>query len=156
MSVTEIARRLKKARLDAGFTQKEVADMLGITYQAISNYERGTNRVDADTLSKLCNIYSIKISDLLQTPAWTQEMRDAYYAAETQEERQSYIRMWGTPDFLIEAENNRREPDPMPLSPEDEALLYAYHHATPEDKAIIDNIVSRYLSSFGDQKEDVI
>ena len=31
------------------------------------------------------------------------------------------------------------------LSPEDEALLYAYHHATPDDRAIIDNIVQRYL-----------
>lgn len=147
MSVTEIARRLKKARLDAGLKQKEVADMLGITYQAISNYERGTNRVDTDTLSKLCAIYKIKIIDLLQTPAWTQDMREAYYNAKTTEEQQMYIRLWGTPDFLIEAENNRREPDPSPLTPADEALLYAYHHASPEDRAIIDNIVMRYCSS---------
>lgn len=65
MSIAEIGRRLKKARLDAGFTQKEVADRLGITYQAISNYERGTNRVDTDTLTQICAIYGIAITDLL-------------------------------------------------------------------------------------------
>lgn len=65
MSITEVGRRLKKARQDAGLTQKEVATRLGITYQAISNYERGTNRVDTDTLTKLCAIYGIAISSLL-------------------------------------------------------------------------------------------
>ena len=88
MSVAEIGRRLKKARLDAKLTQKEVADKLGITYQAISNYERGTNRVDTDTLSRLCKIYGIAISDLLSTPAWTSEMFDAYRSAKSDSERE--------------------------------------------------------------------
>lgn len=99
MSVTEIGRRLKKARLDAGLTQKEVADKLNITYQAISNYERGTNRVDTDTLSMLCAIYGIQISNLLTTPF-----------------------------ELIEETNDKRELNLSPLSPEDEMVLYNYHH----------------------------
>lgn len=65
MSITDISCRIKKARLDAGLTQKQVAEKLGITYQAISNYERGANRIDTDTLSKLCRIYCIQISDLI-------------------------------------------------------------------------------------------
>lgn len=145
MSATEIGRRLKKARLDAGLTQAEAARRLGITYQAISNYERGINRVDTDTLRKLCSIYNVSISDLLRTSAWTDEMFDAYYNANSREDRQRYIDLWGCPDVLIQSENEQREPDPSPLSPEDEALLYAYHHATPDDKAIIDNIVRRYI-----------
>lgn len=127
MSATEIGRRLKKARLDAGLTQKEVAERLGITYQAISNYERGTNRVDTDTLSRLCQIYGIQILSLLRTPAWDDSMFDAYRTATSDEERQNYISLWGCPAELIEAENNRREPDPHPLTAEDEYILYAYH-----------------------------
>lgn len=127
MSVAEIGRRLKKARLDAKLTQKEVADKLGITYQAISNYERGTNRVDTDTLSKLCKIYGIAISDLLSTPAWTGEMFDAYRSAKSDSERERYLKLWGTPAELIDEVNNRREPDPNPLTPEDEMVLYRFH-----------------------------
>ena len=127
MSVTEIGRRLKKARLDAGLTQKEVAQKLGITYQAISNYERGTNRVDTDTLTRLCQIYEIHIGDLLRTPVWDDDMFKAFHSAKSDEERDYYFSIWGCPEELIEYQNNRREPDPNPLSAEDERILYAYH-----------------------------
>lgn len=50
---------LKQARKDQGFTQSQVAEKLGVTFQAISNYERGTNNVDNDTLEKLCTLYKI-------------------------------------------------------------------------------------------------
>lgn len=39
MGKEEIASKLKNARVNSGKTQKEVADLLGMTYQAISNYE---------------------------------------------------------------------------------------------------------------------
>lgn len=50
---------LKQARKNKGLTQSEVAEKLGVTFQAISNYERGTNSVDNDTLEKLCSLYEI-------------------------------------------------------------------------------------------------
>ena len=111
MGASEIGRRLKKARLDAGLKQADVAKILGITYQAISNYERGINRVDTDTLQRLCNVYGINVSDLLHTPAWTQEMISMYRNANTDQEKQGYLSIWGIPDFLIEETNNQREPD---------------------------------------------
>lgn len=143
MSVTEIGRRLKKARLDAKLTQKEVASRLGITYQAISNYERGTNRVDTDTLSMLCHIYNIEVGDLLSTPAWDEKMFEAYRNAQTVEEKDYYLKLWGIPAQLIEETNNRREPDPNPLTPEDELVLYKYHRgqvitdSSPEEIELI-------------------
>ena len=127
MSTTEIGRRLKNARLNACLTQKEVADRLDITYQAISNYERGINRVDTDTLTMLCQIYGIRISDLISTPAWDDDMLDAYHNASTGEEKAALIKLWGTPSVLMEEENNRREPETAPLSPNDECVLYKYH-----------------------------
>ena len=54
MGKDEIAARIKQARLEAGLTQAQAAERIGVTYQAISNYERGKNRMDNDTLLALC------------------------------------------------------------------------------------------------------
>lgn len=56
----EIAKRIKKARKDAGFTQAEVAKKIGLTPQAISNYERGINNIPASILFDLAKIYGLK------------------------------------------------------------------------------------------------
>ena len=53
----EIAKRIKKARKDAGFTQAQVAKELGLTPQAISNYERGINNIPASLLFDLAELY---------------------------------------------------------------------------------------------------
>lgn len=55
----EIASRLKEARERAGLTQKEAADKVGLTPQAISNFERGINQVSNDVLRKLCDLYKV-------------------------------------------------------------------------------------------------
>ncbi len=56
----EIAKRIKKARKDAGFTQAQVAKELGLTPQAISNYERGINNIPASLLFDLAELYGLK------------------------------------------------------------------------------------------------
>lgn len=56
----EIAKRIKKARKDAGLTQAEVAKKLGLTPQAISNYERGINNIPAALLFDLAQMYGLK------------------------------------------------------------------------------------------------
>ena len=65
MDTKLIAIRIKNARINAGFTQKEVADRLGMTYQAISNYERGKNRIEVSILSKLCELYGVTVPEIL-------------------------------------------------------------------------------------------
>ena len=152
MSVTEIGRRLKNARLNRHMTQAEVAKKLGVTYQAISNYERGTTQVSTDTLSKLCCIYQIPVSKLLVTPAWDEDMFEAYRNAKSDKERQRYFDLWGVPAELIEAANNLREPDLSPLTPLDEAILYTYHHANADDRAILDVIIKKYIPRFESYK----
>lgn len=154
MSVTEIGRRLKKARIDAGLTQAEVAKRLGVSFQTISSYERGINRIDSDTLLKLCEIYRTSISRLLTTPAWSDEMRKEYENSDD-ERKDQLIELWGCPDFLIERQNNKREPDHSPLSSLDEAVLFAYHRSNKYDRELFDNLIRRYVPSFvGGPAED--
>jgi len=148
MSISEIGRRLKNARLNCGLTQADVAKKLGITYQAISNYERGITNADTETLTKLCRIYKIPIGSLLSTPAWDREMLLAYHQATSNEERLKYFELWGIPAELMEEANHIREPDISPLSPLDEAVLYAYHHASDDDRFMMDVIIKKYIPNF--------
>lgn len=67
MSIDEIAIKIRTARKNASMTQAEAAARLGITYQAISNYERGVTRIDTDTLIKLCAVYDVPVSEILGT-----------------------------------------------------------------------------------------
>jgi repressor LexA len=65
VSKDELAKRLRDARRSAGLTQAEVGRSLGVCYQAVSNYERGTNRVDSQTLARLCDLYGVSVNEVL-------------------------------------------------------------------------------------------
>jgi transcriptional regulator with XRE-family HTH domain len=43
-------------------SQTEVADALGLTFQQIQKYEKGTNRVSASRLQHLCKILDVPVS----------------------------------------------------------------------------------------------
>lgn len=51
-------KRLKKARLDAGLTQAEVAEKLGCSQSWVSKVELGELRVEAIWLNRLAKIYN--------------------------------------------------------------------------------------------------
>ena len=50
-------KRLKKARIEAGLTQDEVADKLGCSQSWVSKIELGELRVEAIWLNKLAKLY---------------------------------------------------------------------------------------------------
>lgn len=58
--------RLKKARLDAGLTQAEVAKKLDRPQSHISNVESGQQRVDVIELQRFAKIYKKDISYFLK------------------------------------------------------------------------------------------
>jgi transcriptional regulator with XRE-family HTH domain len=45
-----------------GMSQEKVAEMLGLTFQQLQKYEKGTNRVSASRLSELCQILDVPVS----------------------------------------------------------------------------------------------
>ena len=52
------AELLRKARQDAGFTQAQAAERIGVSRFSIVRYERGASRPSDDTLGKLSEIYA--------------------------------------------------------------------------------------------------
>lgn len=65
MDYIRLGQHLKSSRETKGYTQKYIADVLKVTPQTISTWETGKNKIDIDTLEKLCSIYGISIIDAL-------------------------------------------------------------------------------------------
>lgn len=57
--------RLRTARTSKNLKQQEVADILGIKPNTLSNWEKGRTEPDIDTFVKLCDIYEIDCASLL-------------------------------------------------------------------------------------------
>ena len=60
-----IASNIKRARMASNMTQAEAACRLGITAQAISNFERGVNGIENSLLLRMCEIYNTSMSNIL-------------------------------------------------------------------------------------------
>lgn len=57
--------RLKKARNDAGYTQREVAEIIKIQQSKIAKLESGNQEPDLETLGKLAEFYAVTTDWLL-------------------------------------------------------------------------------------------
>lgn len=57
-----VGQRLRVRRSLLGLSQEKLADALGITFQQVQKYEKGTNRVSASRLYKLSNILEVPVS----------------------------------------------------------------------------------------------
>jgi transcriptional regulator with XRE-family HTH domain len=60
----ELGRRVRALRLQRGMSQEKLADQLGITFQQVQKYEKGTNRIGAGRLQRIAEILEVPIADL--------------------------------------------------------------------------------------------
>lgn len=64
-----IGARIKEFRSKAKLTQGALAEKLGVTNRAVSNWESDTNGVDVDLIPALCAALNVSPNDLLGTPS---------------------------------------------------------------------------------------
>ena len=57
-----VGQRLKTRRLLLGMSQENMADQVGITFQQVQKYERGTNRISASRLLKFSKILDVPVN----------------------------------------------------------------------------------------------
>lgn len=60
----EISKNLLFYRKKSGMTQKELAFLLGVKNSAVSNWEKGVNSIDIETLFKACTIFKISVNEM--------------------------------------------------------------------------------------------
>lgn len=61
MDKSLLAANLKILRLNCGYAQKNIADMLGVNRSTYTYYEAGKTMPDVETLNKLAKFYEISI-----------------------------------------------------------------------------------------------
>jgi len=57
-----VGGRIRLRRTLLGLSQMAVAEKLGLTFQQVQKYERGTNRVSSSRLFDLCRIFNVPIA----------------------------------------------------------------------------------------------
>lgn len=75
--VNKVSHMLKEARIKKNLTQSALAEKLGVTYQAVSNWERGASLPDISNLSILCNLLELDLYKLVgasQNPELAEEI----------------------------------------------------------------------------------
>lgn len=77
MANIQLAYNLKRYREAYGFTQQALAERLGISRQAYSNYETAKRDPDLDLLTRLCDVYDITLDQLARTPFSEDEFKES-------------------------------------------------------------------------------
>jgi transcriptional regulator with XRE-family HTH domain len=62
----QVAERIRTARLTQGVSQQKVAEALGLTFQQVQKYEKGTSRVSIGRLFAIANILGVPVSYFLE------------------------------------------------------------------------------------------
>ena len=57
-------QRLRKARKERGFTQKQLADLIDAKHNSVSDWENDKNKPDPDTIEYICGALDIPVSFL--------------------------------------------------------------------------------------------
>ena len=64
-STTAVGKKISTLRKERNMTQMELADLMGVSYQAVSNWERGNSMPDISKLPELAGIFGVTIDELL-------------------------------------------------------------------------------------------
>lgn len=59
---THVGSRVRMRRLMLGLSQEKLADGLGLTFQQVQKYEKGTNRIGASRLQQMSHILQVPVS----------------------------------------------------------------------------------------------
>ena len=84
----EINKRIKKYRLQKGFSQQQLAEKIGMSRVSLTQVERGERKVTADELARFCDALNVEadimLGRILETevligkPAKVRESRTQY------------------------------------------------------------------------------
>lgn len=119
--------KLKELRKAHGYTQDDVASLLGIVRQTYSHYETGKRTPSSESLFKLAGFYNISVDDLMQL---TIELdRNVYYDAPAP--TQSSEDLAGFLDYFNNPLNQKKY---QMFSNLEKELLYYFEQISETDK----------------------
>ncbi|MBV8978994.1 MAG: helix-turn-helix transcriptional regulator [Alphaproteobacteria bacterium] len=81
----KIGARIRKGRLQRGFSQTELGNSLDLSFQQVQKYEKGTNHVSAVRLCQIARLLGVSTEFLLEgieLPAVKDQRRQAIFSAD--------------------------------------------------------------------------
>lgn len=57
-----VGSRVRMRRMMLGISQEKLGDALGLTFQQVQKYEKGTNRIGASRLQQIAHILQVQVS----------------------------------------------------------------------------------------------
>ena len=66
MEQEKFGKLIKDLRKKHNLTQKDLADKLGVTYQAVSKWENGLNMPDTALIKKISDDFGISLNEMLE------------------------------------------------------------------------------------------
>lgn len=76
MDQQKIGRFLKTLRKEAGLTQEQLAERLGVTNRSVSRWETGSNLPDLDLLIELADLYRVELREILDGERVREQMNE--------------------------------------------------------------------------------
>lgn len=100
LSSREIGWKLRKLRLQAGWTQERLAEQVGVSVQQIQNYESGANKMNTDRLQQLAQALDVPVQAFFTDSDETLPMAvseklllDSYRAIDNKEIQESILKI---------------------------------------------------------------
>jgi transcriptional regulator with XRE-family HTH domain len=62
----QIGQRVRTQRLMIGMSQEKLGDALGVTFQQIQKYEKGTNRIGSGRLHQIAHVLGVPVNFFFQ------------------------------------------------------------------------------------------
>ena len=88
-----VGSRIRLRRTMLGMSQEKLGESLGITFQQIQKYEKGTNRVSASKLHQIAVFLGVDISELFEGTGISQFANRVELSPEAYELAVSYDRL---------------------------------------------------------------
>ena len=122
----KIGATIKQFREERKLTQEQVAEKLGVTFQAVSSWERDEYRPDLEKAVKLAELFDVSLSAIVEDKSKTFKKKDAIYDWEhmktyvkTSAKNYKMKNALAAVDFAVEAhEGQKRKKSAVP---------YIYH-----------------------------
>ena len=74
-----IGTNIKQLREERKYTQEQVADKLGVTFQAVSSWERDEYKPDTDKLIRLAELFDVSVSAIVEEKRGVFKTRQTIY-----------------------------------------------------------------------------
>ena len=68
-----VGKRIRLKRLELSISQSQLAEEVGLTFQQIQKYEKGTNRVSCSRLVQIASALEVKLAYFFGQDAWGDE-----------------------------------------------------------------------------------